>query len=200
MEAPLTDAEVRSWEDDGFVVKQSFADEDTLASLRDAYADILDADAQGDRMLGGITRQIMVPSAAHPTFNKNPLIKLGKEVVGQLSGATEIVRVFDMLIYKPAGHPHETPWHQDMSYTQMPYAPAGTVPAKGLVQFWVPLDDVDEDNGCMQFIPGQHEKPMLPHYVAGGDPRTTGDSSPSTTLRNTSIFQHAWSQRCQRVA
>lgn len=166
----LNDDDVLAWKRDGFLIKEGFADEATLDLLREAYEEVLAGDAVGDRMLGGITRQVMVPSMSNPVFDDNPLVERGREVVRRLYGTTDAVRVFDMLIYKPAGHPHETPWHQDMSYAGMPYAPAGVQPVDGLVQFWVPLDDVDEDNGCMQFMPGHHTRPMLPHTVASGEP------------------------------
>jgi ectoine hydroxylase-related dioxygenase (phytanoyl-CoA dioxygenase family) len=52
----------------------------------------------------------------------------------------------------------------------MPFAPAGvTVPSDQTLQFWLALDDVDETNGCMAFVPGAHRKPLLEHYVAAGD-------------------------------
>ena len=174
MDPILSETDVASWKRDGFIIKDSFADPETLDVLRIAYAETLDAEAAGDRLLGGITRQVMSPSDAHPAFADNPLIHRGREIVRQLLNVRDAVRVFDMLIYKPAGHRHETPWHQDMSYTQMPYAPAGTIPIQSLVQFWVPLDDVDQENGCMQFMPGHHHQPLLPHIVASGDPDDAG--------------------------
>lgn len=172
----LTEDDVLSWKRDGFLVKQAFADASDLTLLRTAFDEVLAAhDAPGDRMLGGVTRQVMVPSDVHPVFDDNPLLDRGREIVRRLAGQKgEVPRTFDMLIFKPAGHPHETPWHQDMSYAGMPFAPAGTPPLEGLLQFWVPLDDVDEQNSCMQFVPGHHEKPLLPHVVASGEPDDPG--------------------------
>ena len=75
-----------------------------------------------------------------------------------------------MLIYKEPGQTAATPWHQDFSYSQMPTAPAGAaIPSDQTLQFWLALDDVDEENGCMHFIPGQHRAPLLEHYVAAGE-------------------------------
>ena len=171
----LTEVDVVSWKRDGFLVRQTFADTSDLALLRAAFDEVLEAHAPGDRMVGGVTRQVMVPSDTHPVFSDNPLLDRGREIVRQLSGQKgEVPRTFDMLIHKPAGHPHETPWHQDMSYAGMPTAPAGTPPLEGLLQFWVPLDDVDEENSCMQFVPGHHQKPLLPHVVASGDRDDSG--------------------------
>jgi ectoine hydroxylase-related dioxygenase (phytanoyl-CoA dioxygenase family) len=78
------------------------------------------------------------------------------------------VRSYEMLIYKPPGHPHATPWHQDAAYAHSPHAPAGTPITLESIQFWVALDDADEENGCMHFVPGHHTRPLLAHRVASG--------------------------------
>ena len=174
MSQMLSTDEILGWKRDGFLVRDEFAAPEHVELLRQAYDEVLQGDAVGDRMLGGITRQVMVPSMSHPVFDDNPLLELGKQVVRELYGTSDAVRTFDMLIYKPAGHPHPTPWHQDMGYAGIPFARAGVQPIDGLVQFWVPLDDVDDENGCMQFMPGHHDQPLLPHYVASGDPVDPG--------------------------
>ena len=51
------------------------------------------------------------------------------------------------LIAKPPTHGVETPWHQDEAY----WDPTLDYDALGA---WVPLDDADEDNGCLWFLPG----------------------------------------------
>ncbi len=54
----------------------------------------------------------------------------------------------DQALYKPAYHGGPVFWHQDNAYWKC-------TPAT-LVSVWLTLDDVDEDNGAMQFIPGSH--------------------------------------------
>ena len=101
----LSIEQAEAWHRDGFLVLEEFVDDDTLASLRAAYDAIIDRDveASGDRMLGGLTRQVMIPSAAHPTFDRNPVVKRGLQIAEQLF-ETDVFRTFDMLIYKPPGH------------------------------------------------------------------------------------------------
>lgn len=163
------------YEQDGFLVIDRLVDDAMLQTLRAAYDDVLERDvrATGDRMLGGITRQVMMPSAAHPDFDANGAVDAAMEIACGVFG-TAAVRFFDMLIFKPPGHPHETPWHQDMAYAGMPAAPAGRAIPLETIQFWVALDDVDEENGCMHFVPGAHLEPLLEHVVAGGEPHDPG--------------------------
>ena len=59
----------------------------------------------------------------------------------------------DQLLYKPPGGPAETTigWHQD-------WASWNTVAShEAFVTAWVAFDDVDDENGAMQVIPGSHQ-------------------------------------------
>lgn len=56
----------------------------------------------------------------------------------------------DQALYKPAYHGGPVYWHQDNAYWRC------TPP--NLVSCWLTLDDVNVDNGAMQFIPGTHFK------------------------------------------
>jgi ectoine hydroxylase-related dioxygenase (phytanoyl-CoA dioxygenase family) len=172
----LTDEQLGAWKRDGFLILERFVDAETLAALRAAYDEILrrDIEASGDRMLGAVTRQVMRPSSAHPTFASNPAVDRGIAIARQVFATADVSRSFDMLIYKPPGHPHDTPWHQDMAYSKQPFAEPGTPSTLESVQFWVPLDDVDAENGCMQFVPGCHDRPLLEHHVVSDDPTDEG--------------------------
>ena len=49
-------------------------------------------------------------------------------------------------------------WHQDVTYWGLEPALAATA--------WLAIDDVDEDNGCMRFIPGSHRVGLLAHATS----------------------------------
>jgi ectoine hydroxylase-related dioxygenase (phytanoyl-CoA dioxygenase family) len=63
---------------------------------------------------------------------------------------------FDHAIYKPAFNGRATAWHQDEAYTLDPRLVSA--------HFWVPMQDVTVEMGCMQFIPGSHREPLRPHH------------------------------------
>lgn len=163
---------------DGFAVVPALADRDTLVEMRKVYDGMLDGSVPcpgTDRDLGGLTRQIMMPHLHHPLFGQNSALTRARELASDLIGTDDPQFLFSMLIYKPPGHPHPTPWHQDMCYAAKPFTPAGTHwPNNVIVQFWLALDDVDETMGCMEFIPGVQDRPMPPHVVASGDPDDEG--------------------------
>lgn len=167
----LDDEQIAAWHRDGFLILDRFIDGTTLKTLSDAYDEILSRRivATRDRMLGNITRQVMMPSQAAPVFDNNPAVAAGLAIARQLLCVDRVERTFDMLIYKGPGHPHETPWHQDAAYAALPFAAAESPVPERQIQFWLPMDDVDIENSCMQFVPGYHRTPLLEHYVASGD-------------------------------
>lgn len=75
------------------------------------------------------------------------------EIAARLMGQ-DVVRLWhDQLLYKPGSGPGVTRvnvgWHQDYQYWQCAETPT-------LLTAWVAFDDVDLDNGCMQFMAGSH--------------------------------------------
>lgn len=175
---PVLDNAVDRFDRDGFAIVEKLADPATVVSLGAVYDDMLSGAIScpgTDRSLGGITRQIMVPHLHHAIFAENPAVAAARRIAVELMRCDDPRFFFSMLIYKPGGHPHETPWHQDMAYAGMPFTRAGLVwPNDAVAQFWLALDDVDETMGCMEFVPGAHRQPMPEHHVAGGDPTDDG--------------------------
>lgn len=171
---PVAEHVAAGFRDDGFVVLRGLADSTTVELVRAAYDEVLaDGRHAGDRLLGGLTRQVMFPHQAHETFRSNAVLDRAAPIAAGLLGG-DVEFYFDMLIDKPAGHPHTTPWHQDMSYSAEPFAPAGTTLTMRNIQFWLALDDVDARSGGMQFIAGRHRGPMLAHVIASGEPTDNG--------------------------
>ena len=62
---------------------------------------------------------------------------------------------------KLPGDPKRVPWHQDATY--WPVRPTRTVTV------WLAIDDVDEANAPMQFVPGSHRLGALAYGKAQGD-------------------------------
>ena len=85
------------------------------------------------------------------------------DIAESLLGSTEVTMNGDYWVRPKLPEEQLTtlPWHQDSDY----YG-AQTEPLH-LLSIWMPLVDVDETNGCMQFIPGSHKWGLLPTVRQG---------------------------------
>lgn len=172
----LTQLEADRFWADGFIAVEEFIPADAVTELRRAFDEIIDGRVPSttDRNLGGVIRQVLVPSMVHEAFEDNAAIQQARDVMRDLLQCATASRTYDMLIDKPPGSEFETPWHQDAGYYATPTAAVGTMAPMNLLQFWIALDDVDAENGCMEFLPGRHRDPLVAHEVVGGEPLDDG--------------------------
>ncbi|MDD9267310.1 phytanoyl-CoA dioxygenase family protein [Paenibacillus sp. GCM10023248] len=89
----------------------------------------------------------------HGTMAKYSLHARIAEAAKALSGASGVRLFHDHALWKMPQDSKPTPWHQDLPYWPMN--------EPGALSAWIPLDDVDERNGCMMFIPGSHQAGKL---------------------------------------
>ena len=99
--------------------------------------------------------QILSPSlvvlelTATKTYKK--VLKIAKELLGD-----DMEMEIDMLINKAPETKTETHWHQDAAY--WPEASDNRA-----LSFWIALDDVDIENGCMRYVHGSHFNGLRKH-------------------------------------
>ena len=79
----------------------------------------------------------------------------------QLLGVERLRFWHDQVFWKPARHPGVVPWHQDWSYWTR------TTPQRHITVY-IALDDMHEENGCLQVVPGSHRWDPLPQVEFGG--------------------------------
>lgn len=82
------------------------------------------------------------------------------DYVESLLGANFYMWASNFFIKEP-GSPETVSWHQDAYY--WPLTPAESLTA------WIAFDDVDEQNGAMQVIPGSHRRGTVEHRRQEGD-------------------------------
>ncbi|MGH9211826.1 MAG: phytanoyl-CoA dioxygenase family protein [Acidimicrobiales bacterium] len=101
--------------------------------------------------------EMYYPEVLETTFNRN-----ARRYAAALLGAEiEQVTCWGHMIRKlPGGR--EAPWHQDEAY----WEPELAYQALGC---WLPLHEVTEEMGAMQFVPGSHRGGVLSHRPRDGD-------------------------------
>ncbi|MEM8768921.1 MAG: phytanoyl-CoA dioxygenase family protein [Pseudomonadota bacterium] len=167
----LSSETISAFRANGFAALPRLIDDADLALLSQTYDQLLsgelDTTGSRDGLLGDVTRQLVGPEHANDLFRDNAALDAGRHIATQLFD-WQPTFLYSQLLYKPAGHPHETPWHQDAAYTHMPFTRAGSPTPPVTAQFWLALDDADEENGCMHFHAPTGAEGLLPHYVVSG--------------------------------
>jgi phytanoyl-CoA hydroxylase len=152
----LTDAQVQSFRQNGFLNYGRVLTDEQLTELRTALDRVLSgrsaASPDAISNLGDAAApvtQVVNVWEAEPAFRAHLSNAAIVPMVAQLMG-TDTVRVWhDQMQLKPPRIGGPTLWHQDH-----PYWPI-IQPAE-LVSAWVALEDATVENGAMSMVPGSH--------------------------------------------
>ena len=147
---------------DIFALRQSLS---KLHQDRTGFAEgaLFDAMGVDDGTAPARFPQILHPRSFAPELVGSPFFKIAHGIAEQLLGPSVRFKA-DISLMKPALVGDATPWHQDEAFQD----PAFDYDE---VSFWLPLQPVDNANGCMAYIPGSHLGPVLPHGFPHGDAR-----------------------------
>lgn len=149
----------------GFLVVEDAVDPDDFDRLAELCDEIIDrkeelaADWSWEKGKALEEREFRLvqasPSKIWPDLMDAPFrkwaIAFGTALLGK-----DVEFWYDQFLGKPPEKGAVTYWHQDEAYW-------GRTFDDNALTCWMPLHDVDTTNGCMQFIPGEHAKPILEH-------------------------------------
>lgn len=182
----LTQDQIEFFHTQGYLSLGPLSTPDELAMMRSEYDRIFAIKAGRDRGehfdLGSadaddqeaVLSQIVGVEKYAPAFKETLLAANVRQISQQLLGP-DAVGGSGHAILKPARHGATTPWHQDEAY----WDPAME---HFSISIWVPLQDVNLDNGCMHFVPGSHTLDVQPHHSINHDPRVHGLEIDDTPL------------------
>lgn len=155
----------------GFVIGLRLLSEKQINVLREALDDLMSENAEdplfyeyhsneskedGNRLLHALGAW-RISQAFHDLIFYRPIIEIAERLLG---GAVRFWH--DQVFVKPARDGAVVAWHQDYSYWTR------TVPLAHLT-CWIGLDDSDEENGCVQYVPGSHRWHLLPRGDLAND-------------------------------
>ena len=106
-------------------------------------------------------RKIEGPFLKETAFQSFVLDPRLSHIIRNLIGV-EPVLVTDQIFMKPPHFGSAKPYHQDNYYFKCD-------PADHVITAWIAMDDVDESNGCLRYIEGSHQGPVLPHETPDPD-------------------------------
>ena len=175
----LSEAQGQHFQDAGFLVLNGITTPAEIEKLRGifhrlfaekagreqgAQFDMVGRDDEEDADTPARSPQIINPQFFAPELGQTLFAANALGVAKSLLGARAEV-AFQHAICKPGGYGAPTPWHQDEAFRR-DYAPGYRE-----ISIWLPLQAVGPENGCMEFVPGSHRGPVLPHRSPGGDTR-----------------------------
>lgn len=180
---PITAAHREAFARDGWITLPGFLAEAELAPLEALYERLLrrEIPVQGRDycdMTGEYDRpveqfailNVMLPRRYCPQLVDNVYERRAAAAAAALIGPG-LGLDYDQLVAKPPGQPAAVfHWHQDLGYWP-------ETPDPRTATFWLALDDVDLDNGCVEFVDGSHREPRL----RGHEP-LLGDRSENHTM------------------
>jgi hypothetical protein len=167
--------EVDRFQRDGFLAVERLTTDEELEWLTELYEHIFDpanASDRGapvDRSTGvdGDPTLPLVTQAFMPEFNYPELLRTTFQRNARRYAAALLqvdereISSWGHMIRKAPGA-REASWHQDEAF----WEPEFEYHAIGC---WLPMHDVDEQMGTMQFIPGSHRNGVLPHRAKDDD-------------------------------
>jgi ectoine hydroxylase-related dioxygenase (phytanoyl-CoA dioxygenase family) len=154
----LTDEEIaalRQEYDDIFA--QARAGKIGFRNLAIDHTDDLETKNRAEKQMLQIMQMCEISIAFRKVIYHERILDVIEDLIGP-----NIQLFHDQALYKPAYQGGPVHWHQDNAYWRC--SPAN------LVSAWLTLDDVDEHNGAMQFIPGTHL------HVVGHERATTSNT------------------------
>jgi hypothetical protein len=150
----LTKAEITQYNTFGFVQPFDVFGAEEIARIR-AYFDRLMADL-GEKGAYGINCYQARMAGIWDIATDPRILDLVEDITGP-----DIVCWASAILSKAPHDPKQVPWHQDASFWSL--SPARTVTV------WLAIDDADEANSAMRFIPGTHDKGSIETSAMGAD-------------------------------
>jgi Phytanoyl-CoA dioxygenase (PhyH) len=163
---------------DGFLSLNYVTDVDDIRSIREDIIDLLtDRNVEAPKNLGDVDSggrgaqilEIASPSALRPRLLESRFFQRALQFSRAVLGPSASLG-FDHCITKPPFNATATAWHQDCAYKRITRTPRR-------LHWWFPLQDVNIQNGCMQFVRGSHLGPVQAHA-----PRSAGAHALQTEM------------------
>ncbi|QGZ93681.1 phytanoyl-CoA dioxygenase family protein [Terricaulis silvestris] len=160
----VTDAEVQLFLRDGFVLPERGLPPEDTAAMVAACEEVFCTNANWQNLLrmphipkrpdqdeGVQGGEHLFKFAIHPM-----IIEAARRLVGD-----NIIMWGGEIFAKPPGVGKATPWHQDCYNPAVKPGPGRARARSAMI--WIAIDNCDEENGCLRFIPGSGGNGLVEH-------------------------------------
>jgi ectoine hydroxylase-related dioxygenase (phytanoyl-CoA dioxygenase family) len=149
----ITEAEVRTYRQDGVVVLKGMFDMDWVERLHDlAEADLqTPSEMQQELSKDGDSGRFFNNTFLWPRngdFKDIVYHSPAAKIAGRLMEARKLNIVFDQLLIKEPGTSERTIWHHDLTYWP--------ISGNRVCTLWLALDSVTAESGAVEYVKGSH--------------------------------------------
>ena len=155
----------KKFEDDGYLILPQFLDTNKISSIADKFANlfsgIFETGIEPDewnwkkgRDPNNITRQICNGWKSDSNIKKIVTHQLLGKACAELMGWTGSRLLQDNVLWKPPGG-KTLAYHQDAAYDDW-------VIPQTMMTCWMPLDDVSQEKGTLEYVKGSHKWGLVP--------------------------------------
>lgn len=155
----VTQEQIDFYQENGFVQIDDILTQEEISELTEAMEEAMTTESKLSTSTDSKTSYYKVLNQKvnvwrdHGVMAKYSLHPKVAQAAMELSGASGIRLFHDHALWKMPQDSKATPWHQDFPYWPMN--------EPGALSAWIPVDDVNEANGCMMFVPGSHKAGKL---------------------------------------
>ena len=166
----LTQAEIDSYNENGYLAVESVLTDEELESLRQVTEDYVEQSRQvtesdnifdlepGHTPESPKLRRIKQPASQHPVYGETMRHAGVLDILAQLIGPN-IRAIGNKLNMKSGAYGSPVEWHQDWAF--FPHT------NNDVLAIGICLDDMTEANGCLMVRPGSHKGRILDHHQDG---------------------------------
>ncbi|MBI4557690.1 MAG: phytanoyl-CoA dioxygenase family protein [Candidatus Hydrogenedentes bacterium] len=151
-EYPLSEEQINFYQENGYIKLENVLTPEELDGARTALDDLISNGRHrhsNDPVYSKVFLQMVNLWRVDEGIRAFTLNRKLASIARWLAKVDGIRLWHDHALVKMPGDSRETPWHQDLPYWPMVET--------GALSCWMALDDVNERNGCMQFVPGSHK-------------------------------------------
>jgi len=171
----LSEAQVASFKENGYLALNQITTDEDVAEIRSVLEELFARKAGHDQgayfnfagnekdKKAPVLPQIMAPHNFAGRLKKSQF-RHNATLVARLILGPEARFHVDHTLMKPPVDGPSTPWHQDEAFKDPKFE-------CDEISIWMPLQPVNDKNGCMMFIPGTNRGEVLPHRTPGNDPK-----------------------------
>lgn len=162
----ISDEQVRFFQKNGYVQVHNVLSMDEVEQVRADLAEAMEARRRRQSHLDGGNPFYRKVFDQHVNLwqdfegvRRYTLSRRIGEIARRLAGVAKMRVWHDHALVKMPEGSVASDWHQDWPYWPMNHV--------GLLSCWMALDDVNEVNGCLQFVPGSHRWGIYPAIALG---------------------------------